>query len=163
MQLHSLFLLILFLCNATNALAVEQSPLTQSQPTQSPPMCTSAVFQIIELKMNRTITLTIPIGVAVKHNTLLIQPESCITRTYAGDHTNTTTYTHVWTLPYRVMTEKKLPEAYVTPTLAFKGLMSTISPTFEHPSYAIIPIACKTEVCKVQPSATTDASAHRHQ
>jgi hypothetical protein len=118
---------------------------------------TSAIFQIIELKMNRTTTVTIPLGTAIKHQTLLIQPQSCVTYTYAGDHTNTTTYTFVWTLPYRVLTEPNLTETFKTPTLAFSGIMSTISPTFEHPKYAIIPIGCKTQLCPTHVPTSPEA------
>lgn len=127
------------------------------------PLCTSAVFQIIELKMNKTTTVTIPLGTAIKYQTLLIQPQSCVTHSYSSSHTNTTAYTFVWALPYRVLTEPHLTEAFKMPTLAFSGIMSTISPTFEHPKYAIIPIGCKTEQCTTHlPKANANISPLIH-
>ncbi|MDP3372127.1 MAG: hypothetical protein Q8S21_04475 [Candidatus Paracaedibacteraceae bacterium] len=132
-----MYIFLASLFYAPQLLATEQKPL----------LCTSVIFQIIELKMNRTITVIAPLGTAIKHQTLLIQPQSCVTNAYASAHTNTTTYTLVWTLPYRVLTEPHLTETFKTPTLAFSGIMSTISPTFQHPKYAIIPIGCKTERC----------------
>jgi hypothetical protein len=118
------------------------------QPALPPPphTCTAAVFKIIEIKMNRTRTITVPLTTSVRYNTLVIQPQSCAVQTYAGDHQNTTVHLSVWTLPYRVMIEPKLVSLF-PPTLAFSGLTSTISPTFAHPDYAIMPVGCQTVPC----------------
>lgn len=121
-------------------------PIAAIKLNYSPHACTAAVFQVIELKMNRTRTITVPLATSVRYNTLVIQPQSCAVQTYAGDHKNTTVHLSVWTLPYRVMIEPKLVSLF-PPTLAFSGLISTISPAFAHANYAIIPVGCQTVSC----------------
>ncbi len=132
--------------------ACQAAPLPSIAPLSAttPPshVCTAAVFHVIETKMNRTRTITVPLTTSVRYNTLVIQPQSCVTQAYAGDHYNTTVHVSIWTLPYRVMIEPKLVTLF-PPTLAFSGLMSTISPTFAHPNYAIIPVGCQTVSCPV--------------
>jgi hypothetical protein len=135
------FLLLLILLKTVGTCA-EQPVL----PAPPPHICTAAVFHVIETKMNRTRTITVPLTTSVRYNTLVIQPQSCAVQTYAGDHQNTTVHISVWTLPYRVMIEPNLVSLF-PPTLAFSGLMSTISPTFAHPNYAIIPVGCQTVPC----------------
>ena len=120
----------------------------QSAWAPPPHMCTAAIFNVIEIKMNRTRTISIPLTTSIRYNTLVLQPQSCFVQTYAGDHKNTTVHMSIWTLPYRVMIEPKLVTLF-PPTLAFSGLMSTISPTFAHPNYAIIPVGCQTVSCAV--------------
>ena len=133
-----------------SAYQTASSPAAGSLPEWAPAAhtCTAAVFQVIETKMNRTRTITVTLTTSVRYNTLVIQPQSCVTQTYAGDHHNTTVYVGIWTLPYRVMIEPKLVTLF-PPTLVFSGLMSTISPTFAHPNYAIIPVGCQTVPCTV--------------
>lgn len=123
--------------------------LCAGDPTLPAPLhqpCLAAVFHVIETKMNRTRTITVPLNTSVRYNTLVIQPHTCSTQTYAGGHKNTTTHVSIWTLPYRVMVEPDLVKVF-PPTLAFSGLMSTISPTFAHPNYAIIPMGCQMVQC----------------
>lgn len=115
-------------------------------PAPANQACLAAVFDVIETKMNRTRTIAVPLNTSVRYNTLVIQPESCTTQIYAGDHENTTVYVRVWTLPYRVMVEPDLVKVF-PPTPAFSGLMSTISPTFAHSNYAIIPVGCQMVQC----------------
>lgn len=132
------FFLLLILLTTAGTYAGESVLLSPPPHT-----CTAAVFHVIEIKMNRTRTIIVPLTTSVRYNTLVIQPQSCVTQTYAGDHHNTTVHVGIWTLPYRVMIEPKLVTLF-PPTLAFSGLMSTISPTFAHPDYAIIPVGCQT-------------------
>jgi hypothetical protein len=122
----------------------DHTPSSQWAPAH---MCTIAVFRVIETKMNRTQTVSIPLGTSIRYNTIIIQPQSCTMQSYAGDHHNTTVRAHIWGLPYRVMHEPNLVDMF-PPTLLFSGLMSTISPTFEHPNYAIIPVGCQTVPCR---------------
>lgn len=110
------------------------------------PMCMIAVFKVIELKMNRTKVVHVPLGESIRYNTLIMQPQSCVLQKYAGGHVNTTIYMNIHTLPYRVMTEPDLVNVF-PPTLVFSGLMSTISPTFVHANYAVIPVECLVVTC----------------
>ena len=120
-------------------------PLPSSPPV---PKCIVSVFKVIETKMNRTKIINVPLGASIRYNTLIIRPLSCAMQIYVGEHRNTTMHMEVLKLPYRVMTEPKLADI-IPPTLEFNGLMSTISPTFAHPDYAIIPVECKTVACAV--------------
>jgi len=117
----------------------EQSPAVSR-------LCTVAVFKVVELKMNRTRVVHVPLGQSVRYNTLILQPRSCTVQKYAGGNANTTIYMNIYTLPYRVMTEPNLVNLF-PPTLVFSGLMSTISPTFAHANYAIIPMECVSVPC----------------
>jgi hypothetical protein len=119
------------------------STTTHSQLTRS---CVIAVFDVIELKMNRTKTVHVPVGTSIRYNTLVLQPKACTVQHYAGDHQNTTISMDIGVLPYTVMVDPMLADK-IRPSLVFQGPMSTITPTFANPDYAIIPKGCQMIPC----------------
>jgi hypothetical protein len=105
--------------------------------------------KVIEKNNHRTRLIKLNLNQPMRHGTLLLTPRACIEHPYPGNNLNIALFIEISLYPYSVvLDEKRIP--YVEPTLVFSSYISTLSPTFIHPDFEIIPVKCPTNTPHLQ-------------